>query len=160
MPLVTTEVNITLREVTAATVRAVTSLRVAPEQEGYVAGNAVSIAQAYFAQDAWFRAIHADEDLIGFAMLRDGTLLPPHDAKPEVSLWRFMVAHQYQKRGYGREALSLLVSHARSRPGVTSIETSYVPGPHGPKDFYLAFGFRHTGEVKANGEVCLTLGFV
>jgi diamine N-acetyltransferase len=117
MPLAIDKVVITLREITATTVRAVTSLRLAPEQEGYVASNAVSIAQAHFARDAWFRSIHADEELIGFAMLRDGTLLPPKDAKPEVSLWRFMVAHEYQRRGYGREALSLLVSHARSRPG-------------------------------------------
>ena len=158
MPLVTDKAHITLRKINAATVRAVAGLRVAPEQEGYVANNALSIAQAYFAQDAWFRSIHAQDDLVGFAMLRDGTLLPPEDAKPEISLWRFMIAHEYQKRGYGREALSVLVSHARSRPSVTSIETSYVPGPHGPKDFYLAFGFRHTGQVKANGEVCLTLG--
>ena len=157
MPLATTKAIITLREVTAETVRAVTSLRVAPEQEGYVASNAVSIAQAYFARDAWFRAIHADEDLIGLAMLRDGTLLQSENAKPEISLWRFMVAQEYQKRGYGREALSLLVSHARSRPGVTTLETSYVQGPHGPKDFYLAFGFHHTGVVKASGEVCLSL---
>ena len=155
----TQEVAIALREVTASTVRAVTALRVAPEQEGYVASNAVSIAQAYFAQDAWFRAIYAGEHLIGFAMLRDGTMLPPESAKPEISLWRFMIAHGYQKRGYGRESLSLLVAHARSRPEVTSLETSYVAGPHGPKDFYLAFGFQHTGEVKANGEVCLTLSF-
>jgi diamine N-acetyltransferase len=157
MPNASTEVMITLREVTAATVRAVTSLRVAPEQENYVASNAVSIAQAYFAQDAWFRAIYADEQLIGFAMLRDGTLLSPENAKPEVSLWRFMISHHYQKLGYGGEALSLLVSHARSRPGVKSFETSYVPGPNGPKDFYLAFGFHHTGEVKPSGEVCLSL---
>jgi len=157
MPRTTQTVAVALREVTAATVRAVTDLRVVPEQEGYVASNAVSIAQAYFAQDAWFRAIYAGETLVGFAMLRDGTLLSPESTRPEVSLWRFMVAHGFQKRGYGREALSLLVAHARSRPGVTSIETSYVPGPHGPKDFYLAFGFRHSGEVKANGEVCLTL---
>ena len=159
MPLATFKIAVTLREVTAASVRSVTDLRVAPEQEGYVAGNAVSIAQAYFAQDAWFRSIYAGEILIGFAMLRDGTLLAPEGAKPEVSLWRFMIAHEYQKHGYGREALSLLVAHARSRPGTTSIETSYVAGPHGPKDFYLTFGFRHTGEVKTNGEVCLTLGF-
>ena len=159
MAFATDKAAITLREVTATTVRAVTDLRVAPEQEGYVASNAVSIAQAYFARDAWFRAVYAGETLVGFAMLRDGTLLQPESAKPEVSLWRFMIAHEYQKRGYGREALSLLVAHARSRPEVTSIETSYVVGPHGPKAFYLAFGFQHTGEVKANGEVCLTLGF-
>ena len=159
MPLTTVKIAVTLREVTATTVRSVTDLRVGPEQESYVASNAVSIAQAYFAQDAWFRSIYAGEILIGFAMLRDGTLLPPEGAKPDVSLWRFMIAHKYQKHGYGREALSLLVERARSRPGTTSIETSYVAGPHGPKAFYLAFGFRHTGEVKANGEVCLTLAF-
>ena len=156
----TQDTAVALREVTAGTVRAVTDLRVSAEQEGYVAGNAVSIAQAYFARDAWFRAIYADETLIGFAMLRDGTLLAPDSAKPEVSLWRFMIAHEHQKRGYGREALSLLVAHARSRPKVTSLETSYVAGPHGPRDFYLAFGFQPTGEVKANGEVCLTLQFL
>ena len=157
MPHAADKVSVTLREITAATVRAVTNLRVAPEQDGYVAGNAVSIAQAYFARDAWFRSVHAGGMLIGFGMLRDGTLLPPEDAKPEVSLWRFMIAHQHQKHGYGRKALTLLVAHARSRPGVRSIETSYVAGPHGPKDFYVDFGFQHTGEVKPNGEVCLTL---
>ena len=157
MPLATEKIAITLREVTAATVRAVTNLRVAPEQEGYVASNAVSIAQAYFAHDAWFRSVHAGELFVGFGMLRDGTLLPPTDAKPEVSLWRFMIAQEHQKRGYGRAALALLVAHARSRSGVRSIETSYVEGPNGPKDFYLGFGFQHTGEVKPNGEVCLIL---
>jgi len=160
MPLATDKVAVTLREITATTVRAVTDLRVKPEQESYVASNAVSIAQAYFARDAWFRSIHAGETLIGFAMLRDGTLLPPESSKPEVSLWRFMIAAEYQNQGYGREALSLLVAHARSRPGTKSIETSYVAGPYSPKHFYLAFGFRHTGEVKANGEVCLTIDFV
>ena len=39
---------VSLREVTASTVRSVTDLRVAPEQEGYVASNAVSIAQTYW----------------------------------------------------------------------------------------------------------------
>lgn len=155
----TQAVVVTLRDVTAGTVRAVTDLRVAPEQEAYVASNAVSIAQAYFAPDAWFRAIYAGENLIGFAMLRDGTLLPPESAKPEVSLWRFMIAHGYQNRGYGREALALLLAHARSRPDVNGLETSYVDGRHGPKDFYLALGFQHTGKVKANGEVCLVLNF-
>ena len=159
MPLATDNAAVTLRKVTATTVRAITDMRVAPEQEGYVASNAVSIAQAYFAVDAWFRSIYAGETLIGFAMLRDGTLLLPDSAKPEVSLWRFMIAREYQRHGYGRGALSLLVAHAKSRPGTKSIETSYVAGPNGPKDFYLAFGFRHTGKVKANGEICLTLGF-
>ena len=151
---------VALREVTAQTVRVVTDLRVAPEQESYVASNAVSIAQAYFHEEAWFRSVHAGEELVGFAMLRDETLLQSDPRQMEISLWRFMIAHKYQKLGYGGEALSLVVAHARSRPGVESIQTSYVVGPHSPKNFYLAFGFRHTGEVKPSGEVCLSLDFV
>jgi diamine N-acetyltransferase len=151
--------SISLREVTADSVRAVTSLRVAPEQETYVASNAVSIAQAYFHPEAWFRSIYAADELVGFAMLRDNTLLETEARRQEVSLWRFMIDRRFQKLGYGRQALQFVLAHARTRPGVTSIQTSYVAGPHGPRDFYLSVGFRHTGEVKANGEVCLTMDF-
>ena len=150
---------ITLREVTADSVRAVTSLRVAPEQEAYVASNAVSIAQAYFHKEAWFRSVYAGNDLVGFVMLRDSTLLDADTRKPEISLWRFMIDQRFQKLGYGRRALQLVLAHARSRPGIMSIQTSYVVGPHGPRDFYLCSGFRQTGVVNPNGEVCLTLDF-
>lgn len=158
MPLASTsEITVSLQEITASTVREVTDLRVAPEQEGYVASNAVSIAQAYFHREAWFRSIYAGTNLVGFVMLRDRTLLPAEPPQSEISLWRFMIDHRYQRFGYGRQALALAVAHARSRPGIRTLETSYVVGPHGPKDFYLAFGFRHTGQIKPSGEVCLTL---
>ena len=51
------------------TARAVCALEVGPEQHGYVAPNAVSIAQAHFEPKAWFRAVHADETPVGFVML-------------------------------------------------------------------------------------------
>lgn len=147
--------SVSLHQVTACTVRAVTDLRVAPEQEGYVASNAVSIAQAYFHPEAWFRSIHTEHELVGFVMLRDPTLLEPSQSPSQFSLWRFMIDHRYQKAGLGRKALELVVAHARTRPGVSAIHTSYIVGPHGPKNFYLSFGFRHTGEVKPSGEVAL-----
>lgn len=156
-PVELVDESVTLQEVTAATVRAVTEIRVAPEQERYVASNAVSIAQAYFHREAWFRAVRAGDQLVGFAMLRDPTLLNLTPQPSELSLWRFMIGHQYQGRGYGRKALQQVVAHARTRPGISAIHTSYVVGPHGPLQFYLSFGFRHTGETKANGEVCLVL---
>ena len=37
------------------------------------------------------------------------------------------------------------------------MHASYVAGPHSPRDFYLSLGFRHTGEMKSNGEVALVL---
>jgi len=50
--------RVSLREITSETVRAVTRLSVAESQKGFVAPNAVSLAQALFAPTAWYRAIY------------------------------------------------------------------------------------------------------
>ena len=147
---------ISLQEVTARSVRSVTDLKVAPEQALYVAPNAVSIAQAYFHPEAWFRAICLDDVPVGFVMLEDPTLLPEAIGPAPIGLWRFMVDARHQGRGHGRAALRLVVAHVRSRPGQTSLRTSCVPGPHSPIAFYEKLGFRLTGEVD-DGEQVLEL---
>ena len=136
-----TDATVTLREVTAETVRAVCALEVASTQRGYVAPNAVSIAQAHFEPKAWFRAVYAGEEPVGFVMLHEDT------EKPEYFLWRFMVAAQHQGKGYGRRALDLVVEHVRSLPGARVLGSSFVPGEHGPQAFYVRYGFVETGEV-------------
>jgi DNA-3-methyladenine glycosylase I len=73
---VTPESDVTLREVTKDTVRAICNLKVSESQNGFVAPNAVSIAQAYFAETAWFRAIYADDTPVGFLMLYKDTKKP------------------------------------------------------------------------------------
>jgi diamine N-acetyltransferase len=138
---------VTLREITADTVRAICNLEVAPEQRGYVAPNAVSIAQAHFEPKAWFRAVYAGETPVGFLMLELDT-----DAE-EYFLWRFMIAGEHQGHGYGRGALDLVVAHVRSLPGASKLVSSFVPGEHGPRDFYLRYGFVETGEVDGGEHV-------
>ncbi len=54
--------RVTLREITAETVRAVINLSVTEHQKRFVASNAVSLAQALFAPEAWYRAIYLDEE--------------------------------------------------------------------------------------------------
>jgi len=63
--------EVSLREVTAETVRAVCALDVSPDQRGYIAPNAVSIAQAHFEPKSWFRAVYVDDTPVGFAMLHE-----------------------------------------------------------------------------------------
>jgi diamine N-acetyltransferase len=133
--------DVTLREITADTVRAICKLDVAPEQRGYVAPNAVSIAQAHFEPKAWFRAVYAGETPVGFVMLE----IDPESE--EYFLWRFMIAGEHQGHGYGRRALDRVVEHVRELPGATKLVSSFVPGEHGPRDFYLRYGFVETGEV-------------
>jgi len=138
---------VTLREITRDTVRAVCRLEVAPAQTRLVAPNAFSIAQAYFEPAAWFRAIHAGDALVGFTMLYDPTRAVAPDDPSTCLLWRFMIAAQHQRRGYGATALALLIAHARTLPGVRSFALSYVPGEGSPRDFYARFGFAESGEV-------------
>jgi diamine N-acetyltransferase len=144
--------NVTLQEVTAATVREIASLDVSADQQGYVASNAISIAEAYFNKGAWFRAIYADDTAIGFVMLFDPTL---PDALPksgiernEVALWRFMIDQRHQGQGFGRKALDLVCANVRNRPGINRLIASYVPGPTGPEAFYLSYGFTKTGRLR------------
>jgi len=135
--------------VTAETMRAICALDVLPEQRDYVAPNVFSIAQAYFDDHAWFKAVYAGETPVGFVMIHDGE-------NGEYFLWRLMIDREQQREGYGRRALDLIVADLRKRPGAREIVSSYVPGDDGPEAFYRAYGFVETGEVK-NDEVVIRL---
>jgi diamine N-acetyltransferase len=144
--------NVSLREITEDTVRAVTKLAVHPSQAGFVASNAVSLAQALFSEDAWYRAIHDGDEPVGFVMLADETQRATPPEKPNIGLWRLMIDARHQHRGIGREAMRLVLEHVQSRPGVHWFYTSWVPEPGGPGPFYLGLGFTPTGEID-EGEV-------
>ena len=147
---------VSLRQITAETVRQVTELAVHPNQEHFVASNAVSLAQALFSPEAWYRAVYVGEEMAGFVMLCDESLRTPPAEAPEVGVWRFMIDAGFQGRGVGRAALGLVIEHVRSMGRFESLSLSYVPGPGCPEKFYLGLGFRHTGTVD-DGEIVLAL---
>jgi diamine N-acetyltransferase len=143
---------VSLREITKETLGPILRLKVSLAQEKYVASNAVSIAQAYFQRDnAWFRSIYADETPVGFLMLDDW----PNEAS--YFLWRFMIDEKYQKFGFDKRALELLIEHVKTRPNATSLGVSCVPDDEGsPCPFYEKLGFVYTGE-KDEDELILKL---
>jgi diamine N-acetyltransferase len=148
--------DVTLREITEDTVIPVIELAVAESQRGFVATNAVSLAQALFSGAAWYRAIYLAEEPVGFVMLHDETLLDPPKPGPEVGVWRFMVDERFQGRGIGREAMRRVIAHVRARGGPRSLWVSYVPGPGCPEPFYRSLGFQPTGRMEGD-EVVLEL---
>ena len=151
---------VSLREATSENRAAVERLSVTEAQDRYVASAAESLVEAAETPDACPRywAVHRGEDVVGFVMISDG--IP--DGHPEYVgpfyLWRLIVDTRWQGRGIGRAALDLVVDHLRAnRPDATELLTSVVPGVEGsPRGFYLAYGFRPTGEV-ADGEDVLAL---
>ena len=148
--------QVTLREITASTVRTITSLAVMPDQRRFVATNAESLAQALFAPEAWYRAIYVDQEPVGFVMLSDESLRQPPPEKPEVWVWRFMVDARHQHKGIGRAALRLVIEHVRSKGIFSRLLLSYVPEEGSAEHFYLSLGFVPTGQVE-EGEVVMAL---
>lgn len=148
--------QVTLCEITAETVIPVVKLKVTEEQNRFVAPNAVSLAQALFAPEAWYRAIYLGEEPVGFVMLSDDSLRDPPPANPEVGVWRLMVDARFQRRGIGRAALRLVVDHVRRKGLFDRLTLSHVPGEGGPEALYRSLGFEPAGEVD-EGEVVMVL---
>ncbi len=109
-------------------------------------------AEAHFSDQAWYRAIYADETPVGFVMLADETV-GCRENPLCCALWRFMIDARYQRMGFGSRGLALVVEHVRSHPEATMLLTSYIPGNRAAGDFYLKFGFRRIPGESASGEI-------
>lgn len=146
--VVSRDAEISFRRISALTVTDVCALSetLSDAERNVVADNGTSIAEAHFSENAWFRAIYADETLIGFIMLHIGA---DHDDGidcPGVFLWRFMIASPYQRMGFGKKAISLLVRDLKVR-GFKELYTSYGLGEGSPEEFYKRLGFTPTGDT-------------
>jgi diamine N-acetyltransferase len=124
----------------------------APGEKAYVAPVAWSIAEAYVTPTAWPRVILDDDQVVGFVMAN-------WDPDNEIEafrggIWRLNVAEAAKGRGVGRFAVERVADEARRR-GYRAITTLWEPASDGPEGFYLALGFRKTGELF--GEVVGTL---
>ena len=106
----------------------VEDLYVSEEQGDYLADNVSSLALAGVIRDAGFHVfpfgIYKEEEPIGFAMIGYDIPLDTEDdtnekywfTRSSYFIWRFMIDRRYQGKGYGKEALGLLIDFIRSAP--------------------------------------------
>lgn len=139
--------DIHFKRITANTVAAICNLSetLTPAQRIMVSDNARSIAQAHFSEQAWMRAIYADDIPIGFILLHFGSDYNDGIDCPGVFLWRFMIAGPYQGKGYGAQAMQRLFAHLHAL-GIPELYTSCGLGEASPEGFYKRLGFVPTGE--------------
>ncbi len=147
--------KVTFREITSETVRQICNLSdtLSEAQKKMVAPNAISIAQAHFNKFAWFRAVYADEEPVGFIMLYD------NPEETEYFLWRFMIAGPYQRMGFGKRAIELLIEYVKTRPDAKKLGVSCGEGEASPESFYTKLGFKRTGEMEGE-EVLMSLQLI
>jgi GNAT superfamily N-acetyltransferase len=149
-------VTITLREITEDNAQPVLALRTTPDQERFVSSVPDSIAEAAENPEGnpWFRAVYADEQPVGFVMLSWNVEPQPPEINGPWFLWKLLIDHRHQGKGYGQEVVRQIVELVRSQ-GATELLTSHVPGEGGPAGFYARLGFVRTGELDPAGEVIL-----
>lgn len=124
-----------LRLVTTENWNLVARLEVSEDQRNFVASNSYSLAQAAYEPGLTPVAIYADEILVGFAMY---THEPWHG---EFGIVRLMIDRQYQRKGYGRQAVLALNDILRRLPGCDSIILSVIKDNTAGWQFYQRLGF-------------------
>lgn len=144
--------QVTLRDITEFNLTEIMKLDVLSSQKKCVAPNSVSIAQGHYSKTAWFKGIYLKEQPVGFVML------DLDENKPEYFLWRFMIDGSYQGKGYGREALEMVIDYVQTLPNAHELITSCLPGPEGPEAFYKKLGFEPTGAM-VDDEIALRYHF-
>jgi predicted NBD/HSP70 family sugar kinase/GNAT superfamily N-acetyltransferase len=147
---------VTLREIDDGNIDLVADLRVAESQKYDVASVGKTFWQVAKREDVWLRAIYAGEVPVGLVALRDSG---GEQQDREIYFARLLVDQRYQRRGYGRKAIRLVLDHARARPDVTGMTISHMPANAAVGRLYEEFGFRYTGATDEEGELYMRLDF-
>lgn len=146
-----------IEKVTANNVWEILNLRVGEGQKSFVAGNDVSIIEAYTTITGGGHAfpfgVYDGDTPVGFFMVGFGTdeywENPPEIAKNNYNLWRLMIDERYQNRGYGKETMKLALDFIRTQPcgKAEYCWLSYEPENEVARRLYYSFGFRETGDM-------------
>ena len=146
-----------LEKINGKNVWEILKLHVSEEQKSFVAGNDISIIEAYTTITgngyAFPFGIYEEDPPIGFLMIGFDTddywEDAPAIAKGNYNLWRLMIDKDYQKKGYGREAVRLALEYIKTFPcgEAQYCWLSYEPENVVAGRLYRSFGFVETGEL-------------
>jgi diamine N-acetyltransferase len=141
---------IEIRDITKENLRSILRLDIKKEQAGFVASNAVSVAQSKFYPLWETYAFYNGNIPVGFVMFG-----PDED---DNTLWiiRMMIDKEYQGKGFGRQGLKLVLELIRSKYSVNEIYLSFEPHNDTARKLYESFGFEDTGRIE-EGEIVYKL---
>ena len=124
------------------------SLKVREDQVKFVASNAVSLAQLNFLESFHAKGIYYGEEMVGF------TLYGLDKDDHEYWIYRMMIDQKHQGKGYGKEAVRLVIEDIRAmkEPHHQTITLSYEPDNEHAKRIYEKMGFQEIDGLVIEGE--------
>lgn len=127
-----------------------------PPDEGFVATNAYSLAQAWLYRDnndVYPFAVYDDDVPVGFMLLDE-------DLEDRcLVIWRIMFPTEHQNKGYGTQAIEKVIRLARESKKYDYMLIDCVPKNVIARHVYEKLGFKPTGKIVNNGEIELRLAF-
>lgn len=148
-----------LRKITYENLKECIGLSIREDQQGFVASNVKSLAQAWVAHENGICvpmpfAIYADDTMVGFVVL---SYEKAGENSPEdmYAVWRFMIDQHHQGKGYGKAAMAKVMEYIRTFPcgDASAVYLSYEPENHVARKLYASFGFVETGEISDGEQV-------
>ena len=143
-----------LVEITERNFAEARGLRVHPEQKGFLDSAVGILARGYVYRDCRARVIGiADGDtLVGLALVRD------LDEEPACyDLQQFMIDARYQGRGYGTEALRLILKELQAERKYDCAEVCVKQTDAAALHVYETVGFVDTGYIDDGAPDCRNL---
>ncbi|AYC28434.1 GNAT family N-acetyltransferase [Paenisporosarcina cavernae] len=124
------------------------SLQVRDDQLTFVARNVVSLAQLNFLDHFQAKGIFAEDEMVGF------TLFGIDEKDQSYWIYRMMIDQHHQGKGYGKEALKLIIEDIRKQKEAhhSTITLSYEPENEVAKQLYEKAGFREVNGLLIENE--------
>ena len=150
---------IRFEEITNRNIWKVCMLEPFEDQKDFVAENIQSLAEAYATRNegnnALPLAVYADDTLIGFVMIGNGTVGNEEESeliKENYSLWRLMIDHKYQGKGLGKQTMDAVMALIRTFPfgEAKKVWLSYEPENTRARKLYHQYGFVENGQMCGN----------
>ena len=143
-----------LVEISEENWRDVARLSVSEQQQAFLDRPMGIIARGYVYRNCNVRvlAIAGDDEIVGVALIRD------IDEQPACyELQQFMIDQRFQNRGYGKEALRLIIAVLRKERKYPCIEVCVNQQDHTALHVYKQVGFSDTGYIDEAVPDCLNL---
>ncbi len=143
-----------LTEITEQNFTEARGLRVRPEQEAYLDSALGILARGYVYRDCRARVIGiaVGDTLVGLALVKD------LDEEPACyDLQQFMIDARYQGRGYGTEALRLILRELKAERKYDCVEVCVKITDAAALHVYETVGFVDTGYIDPDAPDCRNL---
>lgn len=133
--------DVQLERINDANVYSVLKLAVNDDQQEFVAGNDISLAEAAALENALPYAVTQNGVAVGFALLN------ADKDRGVYEIWRLMIDKRFQHKGFGTAAMKLAMAELK-RMGAEKARISVEIGNEAAIAMYQKLGFSFTGRME------------